>query len=123
MLKMGISKLRAKEDHALQLRKQDVLQMQVQALIGRQPTHQHRIGQAIHQHRIGQATHQHQIGQVTHQHQIGRHPLVHQTGQHLQVHQINLQGQDQCHLPLDQVVLRVVGREAAVEDDRKFIES
>jgi hypothetical protein len=126
MLKMGISKLRAKEDHVLQLRKLDVDQMEGQHQIGLLQIHLNRkLGEPQMERQLPierQAAHQNLIGQHLPVHLIGQHHPVHLIGQHHPVHLIDPQGQDQCRLILVQVVHLVVVQEAEVEveDDRKI---
>ena len=87
---MGISKLRAREDHALQLRRTDVHQMEDPHLIERQTVNQRQIGQ------------------------IGQHLRTHLIGRHLPVHQIDRRDLDRW----DHLVLLVQVAQEEVEDDK-----
>ena len=124
MSKTGISKLQAKQDLGLQLRKPDVLQIGLRHRIGRL--------QAINQ--VQPIDRQVLIEpqllielQLAHQHQIGQH----QIGQLHQVHLIGLLGQDQwahhvllqvqvVHLQVQVVHLVRVQPGLEVEDDIDF---
>lgn len=118
---MGISKLRVKEDHVLQLRKLGVPQAEHQHPIGHQQSHQnHKLEPQIElQHLIErQRTLQH------HKLDLLQKDLRHLTGQHHPVHQIGLLHPDRWDhlvLPVQVVHLAVVRVEAEVEDVKIFI--